>query len=206
MESAVVSSARATGWRPGSAVFGSWRRIAVTERYIARVSLLRRLFGSGYAKLAAVQLGAGPGAAGHRVELTGELNLLEPVHSPVDGRAGALLSYAALARSAAGRLHFGVGQSALDLRYEAEQGRDFILRDASGAVLVRVDPGRDVSAFHDELRAQHGVELDAETRVLGEGDRVRVRGEVLDGGDGAHTHPHRAEYRAVVRAHAIERA
>ncbi len=167
---------------------------------MAQVTWLRRLFGPGYAKLAAAELPGG--GARQKVEIQGQIELLDRVHSPVDGVAGAVLEYSARARSAAGRLHFGAGQSAMDLRFSARQAVDFVVRDASGGVLVRVDPGRDVEALHDELRAQYGTELDAVTDVLREGETVRVRGEVVSrSGDD----PHRESWRAVIEAHQIDR-
>jgi len=141
--------------------------------------------------------------ADRKVEVLGQLELLDRLHSPVDGRAGAMLDYSARARSAAGRLHFGAAMSSMDLKYSATQAVDFVLRDSSGSVLVRVDRGRDVEELHADLMAEYGVELDAHTDVLGEGQTVRVRGEVVaEGSDD----PHRADWAAVIEAHAIERA
>jgi hypothetical protein len=79
---------------------------------------------------------------------------------------------------------------------------DFVLRDESGAVLIRVARGRDVGAVHADLVGRHGLDVRAEASLIEAGERVRVRGEVTDV---CRDSPHRrAPYGIVLQAESVE--
>jgi hypothetical protein len=158
---------------------------------------LSRLRGPTY-----VQVGPIADVAAGLVELVGVVESLDEIVSPLTGDRGVALRYEASMPSATRAVFGELPGNILRLRTECSQAVDFLLRDDSGAVLVRVAAGRDVAAVHAEMVDRHGLELDARAEIIGTGERVRVRGRVVDVCRGS---PHRRErWDAVVRADSVE--
>lgn len=141
---------------------------------------------------------------GSRVALEGHVEVITELLSPVDGEAGVALAYNASAPSAVSRAYAGLLGAGVDIRVRARQAVDFLLRGPEFTALIRVEPGDDVGAVHQEFINSHGVNVRASTEVLAEGDRVRVEGEVLATPPGD---PHRGPgYDLVVAADDLRRA
>jgi len=115
---------------------------------------------------------------GARVEISGIAEPVQALQDPLSGQACVAIDYRAWPPSTT----LGVdGASAHNGRaYElaAFAASDFHLQEGPVSVLVRVEPGRDTVALHDQLQLQFGVGLRAETDVVPSGARVCVAGRV----------------------------
>ncbi|MCA9720607.1 MAG: hypothetical protein H6713_34465 [Myxococcales bacterium] len=143
-----------------------------------------------------------------RVELAGTVELLEddePLQCPLTGAPAVAIFYRGRAPGLAAHAYGGQGD-ALDLSISGRESRDFILRDATGSAIVRVRArGGDVARLHERLVEQHGLSLRSESELLGPGERVTVRGEVVerDGVGGPHR---RGPHLLTIAADAVTRA
>lgn len=164
--------------------------------YTARVGWLSGLFSRRYVvsdAIGAISDGA--------VELRGRVEALDELVSPLTGVRGVFVRYRASTPSAV-RAFGELPGTALRYAVEASQGCDFVLRDHSGAALIRLPRGRDVSELHAELADRHGLELEAEASVIESGQTVIVRGNVVQL---LRDSPHRGQgYGAVVEADSVE--
>jgi len=138
------------------------------------VSWLSRLFSRPYRQTAAIAgLSQGP------VEIEGRVEALEELVSPLTGERAVAMHYRASTPSAVGA--FGeLPGNALRLAVSCSQARDFVLRDESGAALVRVARGRDIEQLHADLVGRHGLGVRAEASLIETGQKVLVRGQVVE--------------------------
>lgn len=164
------------------------------------MGLWKRIFGG----RAAEPVDIARATPGSRVALEGRVEVITELFSPVDGEPGVALAYSASAPSAVSRAYAGLLGAGVDIRVRARQGVDFLLRGPEFTALVRVEPGDDVNAVHQDFIDTHGVNVRATTEVLAAGDRVRVEGEVLQTPP---ADPHRGPgYDLVVAADDLRRA
>jgi hypothetical protein len=135
-----------------------------------------------------------------RVEIQGRVEALEELVSPLTGERAVAMHYRASTPSAVGA--FGeLPGNALRLAVSGSQGRDFVLRDESGAALIRVARGRDIEKLHADLVDRHGLGLRAEASLIESGQRVLVRGQVVEVFSDS---PHRrVPYGAVLEAESV---
>jgi hypothetical protein len=163
------------------------------------MGLLSRLFGRGTppaTPVAALELGP--------TEVEGTGVVLEPLFDPIHGEEAIALHYRASAPGAVGRIYGGLTGSAGDLVIDGGQATDFLLEDSSGAALIRVDPGQDVMMLHEESSQHHGISLSPTVDLLRPGERIRVRGTVVELLEPS---PHRrVGYTAIIEAESFERA
>lgn len=146
-----------------------------------------------------------------RVELEGTVEPLEPddgegpppLVCPISGTPAVAVHYRAQAPGLMSRAYGGL-TGGLDVGAEGRQAQDFVLRDASGAALVRIDHGGDVGALHASLVEQHGLDLRAETDLITPGERMLVRGRVIDRASEGSPH-RRGPYAIVVTADSLVR-
>lgn len=143
--------------------------------YTAAVGWLSRLFSPRYERAEAIAL-----LRQGRFEIDGRVEPLEELVSPLTGERGVALEYRASTPSATRGAFGELPGHGLRLAVRCSQAVDFVLRDESGAVLVRVARGRDVHAVHADLVHRHGLDVRAETSLIEAGERVRVRGEVTE--------------------------
>jgi hypothetical protein len=126
----------------------------------------------------------------------------EEVEDPLTGRHGVALEYHASAPSAVSRAYAGLLGTSADMEVRARQAVDFLISDGSGSALVRVHPGHDVPALHRTLAAEYGLELRSETALVRTGQRVRVRGKVVDVCD--ESPMRRGRWRAIIVANRVD--
>ncbi|MCB9748709.1 MAG: hypothetical protein H6713_01755 [Myxococcales bacterium] len=143
-------------------------------------------------------------ATAGRVELVGAIETLEEDEAllcPLTGEPAVIVRYLGRARGvSAPEGFFGDGQ---DIIIRAHQGRDFLIRDETGAAMIQVRAGDDLIALHGRMLETHGFALHAETDYLAPGERVVVRGVVTRRDAGA---PHRrAPHLVTIRADSVER-
>lgn len=148
-------------------------------------SLLRRLF-PGYPRAPEI---ASAGAG--QVELVGVVgfgDVDDELRCPLTDARACVVYYSASAPGVTSRSYGGVLGNALDVGARTREARDFVLRDDSGAALIRVQRGGDVNEMHRRMIEHYGLDLRAETDLLLPGERVAVRGEVLEqiGGGSPH--------------------
>jgi hypothetical protein len=164
--------------------------------YTPPVGWLSRLFSRRYALSDAI----GALAEG-AVEVRGRVEPLDELVSPLTGLRGVFMRYRASTPSAV-RAFGELPGTGLRYAVEAAQGNDFVLRDDSGAALIRLPRGRDISELHADLVDRHGLELEAEDSMIEAGQTVIVRGKVVQL---LRDSPHRSEgYRAVLEADSVE--
>ncbi|MGB1013070.1 MAG: hypothetical protein ACPG4T_02965 [Nannocystaceae bacterium] len=130
------------------------------------------------------------------VEIVGTIEALEVLHCPLTGDDAVAIYYRAVAPGATSRSYAGLLGDAFHITSQGRQALDFLLRDDSGAALIRMDRGPDVAGIHAQLSQRHGLELTADTELLRPGQHVRVRGYVTE--QSAATSPHRRGPYAVV--------
>ena len=139
---------------------------------------------------------------GGRIEITGQVEALESVVCPLSGVLAVAVHYRAHAPGIAARAYGGMTGGALDVSIECREARDFLLRDATGAILVLVPHGQSVGWVHADQSEKHGLDLHAETSLVSPGQRIRIRGKIVQQVDSS---PHRGEpYTSVMRAESIE--
>lgn len=135
-----------------------------------------------------------------RVEIEGVVDIIEPLHDPLEGERCIAIDYRAWPPSTTLGLDGGSAFDARAFQIEARQSVDFLLTDGTTRVLIRAEGGRDVAELHRELLERYGVGLRAETRLLQPGVRARVAGQV-ESARAAGGSPHREEpYAAIVKA------
>ena len=131
------------------------------------------------------------------VTMRGVVQALDTLRSPISGEECVSIRLFASVPAAFGTLLGAVA------RHEASchQGVEFLLRDGQGGILVKFDPGADVTRFHAELVARHGLDLECLEELVCDGDVVSVSGQVVEA---VHGTPHRrAPYRLVVAARKV---
>ncbi|MCA9713372.1 MAG: hypothetical protein KC468_01615, partial [Myxococcales bacterium] len=112
--------------------------------------------------------GAIASARAGRVVITGVIESLEDgdaLACPLSGELAVVVHYVARTRGMSSRA-YGIAGDALDIVRRAHEGRDFLLRDSSGAALILVDAGEDVLRLHDTLFEQHGLSLEPDTELV----------------------------------------
>ncbi len=138
------------------------------------------------------------------VEITGTIEGLELLQCPITGDEAVAVYYRAIVPGAASRAYAGLLGDTLHVSSQAQQATDFILRDASGAALIRPKYGPNLQGIHQELLRRHGLELQAGSELLVPGERIVVRGFVAEHKD--HSTPHRrGPYNLVIDADEIAR-
>jgi len=141
---------------------------------------------------------------GELVELVGEVEALALLHDPVDHEPAVILHYHAGPTSHLRSL-LNVEAPFADTggSLEVHQATNFVLRDASGAALIEVDPGVDVGAAHQRMLGLYNALINVDIDLIAPGDRVRIQGRVRSGV--AQGSPHRREdWSAVVRMESVE--
>lgn len=134
-----------------------------------------------------------------RVEIEGEVELLEALDDPIGGRSCAAMDYRAWPPSTTMGIDGGTTYGSRAYQVNARQAVDFVLSDGHGRVLVQVSGGEDIAGLHRRLLERFGVGLRAEVDTVEAGTRLKVAGRLT------HTarrgSPHRsASWTAVVRA------
>lgn len=164
------------------------------------MGLWKRIFGGRNPQ----PVGLAEAKPGTTVALEGRVEAITELISPVDGEPGVAMAYDASAPSAVSRAYAGLLGAGVDIRVRARQAVDFLLRGPEFTALIRVEPGDDVDAVHQDFIESHGVNVRATTEVLASGDRVRVVGEVLERPT---ADPHRGPgYDLVIAADDLRRA
>lgn len=130
---------------------------------------------------------------GQRVVLEGQVETLSVLHDPILGEPAVVLDYRARKPGVAQR-YFGLQGEESGIR--ASEAVDFVLRDPTGAALIEVARGGDVTGLHRQLHEEFGIDLDAKVERIAPGDRIRVRGRVR--ALGQQSSPHRREAWTVV--------
>ncbi|KIG14288.1 hypothetical protein DB30_06890 [Enhygromyxa salina] len=139
------------------------------------------------------------GEVGGRIDITGIVEAIEAsndLKSPLDGSPAVALHYVAHIRA--------VGQHTEEidgLVIQGSEGRDFILRDDSGAALIQLEPGSSVARLHAHVITTHGAGNEINVEAIVPGDRVRVRGRIRAVLDEAE-----ARWCCVVQANELEHA
>ena len=130
------------------------------------------------------------------VEVEGQVEVVDAVPDPLSEESGIAIAYRAWPPSVT------VGYAVADNRafeVRASQAVAFLLQRGPHRVLIRPKAGEDLVARHDALVARYGVNLRAETTIVGAGETLRVVGRV------AHVtpagSPHRVDpYHAIIDA------
>lgn len=140
-------------------------------------------------------LGLGRGAL---VELSGWVEALEPIFDPVSGDPAVAIEYRAVPPSNVVGMAGAASAMSRAFVLRCQQATDFLLREGTHQVLVRVERGSEVAEVHREMLARHGVGLYTERALVRPGARVCVVGRVLAGGAGSPLReaPHVAEVAA----------
>lgn len=168
------------------------------------MSLWYRLFGR--AKNTEIgQLASDASGAGRKGEvlITGVVEAEESFACPLTQEACVAVAYRAEVPGFVQRAYGLHAGGAMNLVANSSQAVNFFVRDPTGRAWVHVPQGVDLDALHMEMMQRYGFELRATTLRLRAGDRVSVRGEVLERAGGS---PMRApDYAAVIRATNYER-
>ena len=106
------------------------------------------------------------------------MDAIEEFHFPLVDRPLVALDYRAQAPGLHALNLGGLLANSLDVRVQAHESRDFLLRDSSGVVFISAAGGVDVTAFHREQSARHGLNLRTQLRSIGAGDHIGVVGRV----------------------------
>ncbi len=145
-------------------------------------------------------------ATAGKVVITGVIETLEEAEAllcPLTGEPAVMVHYMGRASGMASRA-YGIIGDGMEIITRAHQARDFLLRDSSGAALIRVEPGQDLIQLHGRMFETHGIEMKAETDYLAPGERVTVQGKVVERHSAGSPH-RRAPYQVVVKADSITR-
>ncbi|MDC0670480.1 hypothetical protein [Nannocystis radixulma] len=132
------------------------------------------------------------------VTFIGAVEPLEAIHDPVSGESAVAIDYRAAPPHSVVGVAGALSVISRTFHVARQQAVDFLVVDGPHRVLVCVDRGTDLDAFHRDLLVRHGVGLRTERALVRPGARVCVIGRRL----GARpTSPLRDEpYLAVVRA------
>ncbi len=136
------------------------------------------------------------------VEVRGTVEAIEPLQCPITGEDAVAIYYRAIAPGATSRAYAGLLGDTLHVSSQARQATDFLLRDRSGAALIRPEYGPDLQAIHHDLLGRHGLELQASAELLQPGQQIRVRGYVSEQTPDAGPH-RRGPYSLVIEADEI---
>ena len=123
---------------PSNVVRDTFWRISphIGAVYTPRVGWLSRLFSRRYERAQSIA-----GLETGRVEVSGRVEPLDELVSPLTGQPGVALHYRASTPSATRGAFGELPGHGLRLAMECSQAVDFLLRDESGAALVRVVAG-----------------------------------------------------------------
>ncbi|MCY0991380.1 hypothetical protein OV203_29805 [Nannocystis sp. ILAH1] len=132
------------------------------------------------------------------VTFAGSVEPLEAIHDPVSGELAVAIDYRAAPPHSVVGVAGALSVISRTFHVARQQAVDFLVAEGPHRVLVCVDHGTDLDAFHRDLLTRHGVGMRTERALVRPGDRVCVIGRRL----GARpTSPLRDEpHLAVVRA------
>ena len=101
-----------------------------------------------------------------RVEIEGRVEALEDLRDPLSGELCTVLEYRAWPPATTVGMDGGTSHGSRAYQVNARQAVDFVLVDGGVRVLVRTDPGEEVSALHQRLLQRYGVGLRAEAEMV----------------------------------------
>ncbi len=142
------------------------------------MSLWTRLFGR--SRVREIDAWRGQVERGATVSVTGVVEAEETFDCPLTQEICVAAAYRAHVPGFVQRAYGLHAGGAMNLVANATQAVDFFVRDPTGRARVVVDPGRELVELHVEMLQRYGFELQAQTQRLRPGDRVMVRGEVLE--------------------------